>query len=263
MSGARQGSETPAVPDRWRLLAKLPTGHRTQVWTAEDRQLGERVVLKLFPPCADPMVRARALTEVRLGLLLHHRHLVQLYEVLEWQQHLIAVMEFVTGGDLARRVAFEGAQPAPVVAEWTAQALAVLAFLHDQQIIHRDVTPSNLLLDHEGGLKLADLGLAGRLDRLDDPVGGTAGVGTPGYMAPEHAAGADPTPAWDLYGLGATLRQLLTGVSPIADRTPAALPESCPRWLRQFVERLLAREPRDRWPTAVEALSVFDAQRTA
>lgn len=253
----------PVLPDRWRPLAQLPTGHRTQVWTAEDRQLGERVVLKLFPPCADPMVRARALTEVRLGLLLHHPHLVQLYEVLEWQQHLIAVMEFVTGGDLARRVAFEGAQPAPVVAEWTAQALAVLAFLHDQQLIHRDVTPSNLLLDHEGRLKLADLGLAGRLDRLDDPVGGTAGVGTPGYMAPEHAAGADPTPAWDLYGLGVTLRQLLTGVSPIAERTPAALPEDCPRWLHQFVEHLLARDLRDRWPTAVEALAVFEAQRTA
>lgn len=253
----------PALPDRWRPLAQLPTGHRTQVWIADDRQLGERVVLKLFPPCADAMVRARALTEVRLGLLLHHPHLVQLYEVLEWEQHLIAVMELVVGGDLARQVALQGAQPAASVVEWTAEALSVLAFLHEQQLIHRDVTPSNLLLDHAGRLKLGDLGLVGRLDRLDDPVGGTSGVGTPGYMAPEHAAGADPTPAWDLYGLGATLRQLLTGVSPIADRTPAALPESCPRWLRQFVERLLARDPRDRWPTAVEALSVFDAQRTA
>jgi serine/threonine-protein kinase len=253
----------PTLPDRWRLLAKLPTGHRTQVWTAEDLQLGERVVLKLFPPCVDPMVRARALTEVRLGLLLHHPHLVQLYEVLEWQQHLIAVMEFVVGGDLARRVAFEGAQPAGTVVEWTEQALSVLAFLHEQHIIHRDVKPSNLLVDGQSRLKLADLGLAGRLDRLDDPVGGTVGVGTPGYMAPEHAAGADPTPAWDLYGLGATLRQLLSGVSPIASRTPAPVPDSCPRWLRQFVDRLLARDPRDRWPTAVEALAVFEAQRTA
>jgi len=150
-----------------------------------------------------------------------------------------------------------------VVVEWTAEALAVLAFLHEQHLIHRDVTPSNLLLDHQERLKLADLGLVGRLDRLDDPVGGTAGVGTPGYMAPEHAIGADPTPAWDLYGLGASLRQLLTGVSPIADRTPAALPDGCPRWFRQFVERLLARDPMDRWPTAVEALAVFEAQRTA
>ena len=253
----------PALPDRWRPLAQLPTGHRTQVWIAEDRQLGERVVLKLFPPCADAMVRARALTEVRLGLLLHHPHLVELFEVLEWEQHLIAVMELVVGGDLARRVALQGAQPVAVVVEWTAEALAVLAFLHEQHLIHRDVTPSNLLLDHQERLKLADLGLVGRLDRLDDPVGGTAGVGTPGYMAPEHAIGADPTPAWDLYGLGASLRQLLTGVSPVADRTPAALPDGCPRWFRQFVERLLARDPRDRWPTAVEALSVFEAQRTA
>lgn len=263
MKGERLSSGSAAVPERWRLLSKLPTGHRTQVWVAEDRQLGERVVLKLFPPCADPMVRARALTEVRLGLLLHHPHLVQLYEVLEWEEHLIAVMELMVGGDLARRVALEGAQPFARVVEWTAEALSALAFLHEQQLIHRDVTASNLLLDHQDRLKLADLGLAGRLDRLDDPAGGTAGVGTPGYMAPEHAAGADPTPAWDLYGLGATLRQLLTGVSPIAERTPAALPESCPRWLCQFVERLLARDPRDRWPTAVEALAVFEAQRTA
>jgi serine/threonine protein kinase len=209
------------------------------------------------------MVRARALTEVRLGLLLHHPHLVQLYEVLEWEQHLIAVMELVVGGDLARRVALQGAQPVAVVVEWTAQALSVLAFLHEQQLIHRDVTPSNLLLDHQERLKLADLGLVGRLDRLDDPVGGTAGVGTPGYMAPEHATGGDPTPAWDLYGLGVTVRQLLTGARPFADRAPAQLPDSCPRWLRQFVERLLARDPLDRWPTAVEAQAVYEAQRTA
>ena len=252
----------PALPDRWRLLVKLPTGHRTQVWTAEDRQLGERVVLKLFPPCADPMVRARELTEVRLGLLLHHPHLVQLYEVLEWQQHLVAVMEFVTGGDLEQRVAREGVQPVARVVAWTAQALEVLAFLHEQQLIHRDVKPSNLLLDHRDRLKLADLGLVGRLDRLDDPADGTSGVGTPGYMAPEHAAGSGPTPAWDLYGLGVTVRQLLTGVRPGGSARPPELPESCPRWVRQFVERLLARDPKDRWPTAHEALAVFEAQRT-
>jgi serine/threonine-protein kinase len=152
----------PPLPERWRLRAQLPTGHLTQVWIADDAQLGERVVLKLFPPCADPMVRARALTEVRLGLLLDHPNLVQLYEVLEWQQHLIAVMEFVAGGDLARLVAFEGPQPAAKVVGWTEQALSVLAFLHEQHIIHRDVKPSNLLVDGERRLKLADLGLAGR-----------------------------------------------------------------------------------------------------
>ena len=253
----------PILPERWRPLAQLPTGHATRVWIADDALRGEQVVLKVFPPCADARVRARALTEVRLGLLLQHPNLVALHEVLEWRQHLIAVMELVSGGDLGKRVGFAGAQPTERVVAWTHQALDVLAFLHEQQLIHRDVKPSNLLLDGDDSLKLADLGLAGRLDRLDDPPDGTVGVGTPGYMAPEHAAGGDPMPAWDLYSLGVTVRQPLTGARPTADRKPPELPGGCPRWLRQFVERLVARDPRDRWPTAQEALAVFEAQRTA
>lgn len=259
----RSGGPLPDLSDRWQLLAQLPTGHNTQVWVAEDLQLEEQVVLKIFPPCADPRVRKRAITEVRLGLLLQHPHLVLLYEVLEVEQHLVAVMEYVPGGDLARVAAFGTAQQPSRVVNWTGQALSVLAFLHEQHLIHRDVKPSNLLLTKDGDLKLADLGLAGRLDRLDDPEGGTPGVGTPGYMSPEHAAGGDPMPAWDLFGLGVTIRQLLTGRRPGVGRTPQELPESCPRWFRQFVERLVAPKPLDRWPTAHEALVVFETQRTA
>jgi len=263
MNRDRMSSVVPELPSRWRLLAELPTGHLTQVWIAEDLQLGEQVVLKIFPPYADSTVRARALTEVRLGLLLQHPHLVQLYEVLEVDDHLVAVMEFVPGGDLARVAAFEQAQPVDRVVRWMGQTLIVLAFLHEQHLIHRDIKPSNLLLSDDGDIKLADLGLAGNLDRLDDPEGGTVGVGTPGYMAPEHAAGGDPTPAWDLFGLGVTVRQLLTGERPTAKGLTSELPADCPLWLKQFTERLLAPDPLDRWPTAREALAVFEAQRTA
>ena len=206
-------------------------------------------------------MRTRALTEVRLGLLLQHPHLVQLHEVLEVDDHLVAVMERVPGGDLANRIAFDGAQPVDRVVTWAGQILEVLAFLHEQDLIHRDVKPSNLLLTLEGDLKLADLGLAGRLDPNDVPEGGTAGVGTPGYMAPEHAAGGDPTPSWDLFSLGVTLRQLLSGERPVGDNSPREIPEDCPMWLRQFVESLLAKNPVDRWPSGVEALAVFEGQR--
>ncbi len=263
MIAAHEPSVPLRLPERWHPLAEIPTGHQTQVLVAEDRQLSEQVVLKIFPPLADPRVRARAITEVRLGLLLQHPNLVQLHEVLEVDDHLVAVMEFVPGGDLARVVAFEKAQPTHRVVEWLGQSLDVLSFLHEQHVIHRDVKPSNLLLTNAGEIKLADLGLAGNLDRLDDPEGGTVGVGTPGYMAPEHAAGGDPAPAWDLFSLGVTTRQLLTGERPIAEDATHQLPAECPRWLRQFTERLLAPDPMDRWPTAREALAVFEAQRTA
>ncbi len=101
----------PRLSERWRLLAQLPTGHQTQVWVAEDLQLEEQVVLKIFPAVRRSGVRKRAITEVRLGLLLQHPNLVLLYEVLEVEQHLVAVMEFVPGGDLARVPRFENAQP--------------------------------------------------------------------------------------------------------------------------------------------------------
>jgi len=256
-------AKMPKLPGRWRLLAELPTGHLTHVWVAEDLQLGEHVVLKIFPPCEDTRVRSRALTEVRLGLLLQHPHLVRLHEVLEVDEHLVAVMEHVQGGDLAKVVAFEKGQPVARVVRWMDQTLEVLAFLHELHVIHRDVKPSNLLLTLDGDIKLADLGLAGNLDRLDDPEDGTGGVGTPGYMAPEHAAGGDPAPAWDLFGFGVTVRQLLTGERPLAENATHRMPDGCPRWLRQFTERLLAPDPVDRWPTAREALAVFSAQRTA
>lgn len=263
MNAIERSAVLPRLPDRWQLLAELPTGHQTQVWVAEDRQLGEQVVLKIFPPWADSRVLARALTEVRLGLLLQHPNLVQLHEVFEAEEHLVAVMEFVPGGDLARVVAFQKAQPTDIVVAWMGQGLDVLSFLHEQHVIHRDVKPSNLLLTQSGDIKLADLGLAGNLDRLDDPEGGTVGVGTPGYMAPEHAGGGDPAPAWDLFSFGVTVRQLLTGERPIAEDATHQLPADCPLWLRQFTERLLAPDPLDRWPTAREALAIFEAQRTA
>jgi hypothetical protein len=81
-------------------------------------------------------------------------------------------------------------------------------------------------------------------------------------MAPEHATGGDPAPAWDLYGMGVTVRQLLSGERPIDQNASKELPAGCPTWLRQFVERLLAANPVDRWPSAVEALAVFEGQRS-
>lgn len=185
-------------------------------------------------------------------------------------------MEWVSGGALGRKVSLEGPQPVADVERWCRQILDVLAHLHDRRIVHRDVKPSNLLLDDANDVRLADLGLVRSLDTPSDLTRSSVGVGTPSYMAPEQLRGGPPQPSWDLYALGVTCYQLLTGVRPFAGdsefetadahlhRRPRALrslrPES-PRWFGRFVERLLAKRPEDRWPTAREALTAFERRR--
>jgi serine/threonine-protein kinase len=265
---AEPGFEELDLPDRWRLLARLPAGRHARVWVAEDRRLNLQVVLKVFPPVVDASARARALMETRLGERLRHPRLVELYEVVEAGQHLVAVMERMTGGSLAQRLAFEGPQELGRVACWTGQALEALAYLHELNLVHRDIKPSNLLLDDGDGLKLSDLGLVGRVDRGRYLPGGRAARGTAGYMAPEQHHEREPSPSWDLYALGVTVFQLMVGRRPPipADTAGAVSPlveslTDCPVWLAQFVETLLAPRPLDRWATAVEASAVFETQR--
>ena len=268
-------TEFPELPDRWRVLAELKAGGRASVWIAEDLELGEQVVLKIFPPFHDAEFRARALVEISLGQRLRHERLVRLYGVVEVGPRLVAAMEWMSGGSLAQRISFEGKQPITKVVRWTGQALDVLAYLHGENLVHRDIKPSNLLLDKDDELKLGDLGLVGRFDRGRYLPETRAAVGTPGYMAPEQLHDREPAPSWDLYALGVTLRQLLVGrraaaeevapsTSPTAERKTEALRDrlpDCPAWLDQFVTGLLAERPVDRWPSAREALDVFDALR--
>ncbi len=118
------------------------------------------------------------------------------------------------GGTLADRVATDGAQPIEAVIGWAREVLSVLAYLHENRIVHRDVKPSNLLVGEDGAVKLSDLGLVRHLDRSSDLTRTLEGVGTPRFMAPEQLRGEAPTASCDLYSLGVTLFQLLTGRLP-------------------------------------------------
>ena len=265
-----------ALPDRWRLLELLGSGGQATVWLAEDRTLGQRVALKILPADADERTRGRWLEEVRQGRRLSHPHLIRIFDVVETSDRPVAVMEYVSGGTLADRVVAGGSQPIEDVIRWTGEVLEVLGYLHDDRIVHRDVKPSNLLITKGGGLKLSDLGLVRSLDRGSDLTRTLEGVGTPRFMSPEQLRGEVPTPACDLYSLGITMYQLLTGRLPfdgdsafqIADghlhSRPVGVREhrpECPRWLARFVERLLEKSPTDRFRSAGEAMAALERQR--
>ncbi len=255
------------LPERWRLARLLGTGGQAEVWLAFDAELAEWVAIKVFKGDLTDVQRERLRREVRLGRSLSHPGLVRIFELIEGGDRLAVAMEWVQGETLATRA---GGGPLAVgeVIAVAERLLEVLAFLHERRIIHRDVKPSNLLIDGEGQIRLADLGLVRPLAEDADITRTAMTVGTPGYMSPEQVRGEDLTPASDLYSLGITLFQLLTGKVPfegrsvfeVADRhlraappSPRSLRPDCPAWLDRFVLRLLEKRPGDRFASAAAA----------
>ena len=112
------------------------------------------LALKILPVDADERTHARWLEEVRQGRRLSHPNLIRIFDVVETSDRPVAVMEFVPGGTLADRVVADGAQPVEVVIRWASEVLGVLAYLHEERIVHRDVKPSNLLVAADGSIKL-------------------------------------------------------------------------------------------------------------
>ncbi len=269
------GFENLVLPNRWKLEKLLGVGGQAHVWLAFDRHLGELVALKIFNPDLSPEALARLRREVRLGRELRHPHLVRVYELIEVGDRLGLAMEWLPGGSLKQRLA-SGPLPVEDVVKLAGEVLSALQFLHAQGIVHRDVKPSNLLLDAQGHVHLADLGLAKSLSGEPGLTRTTVTVGTLHYMSPEQLRGRELGPATDLYSLGVTIFELLTGGVPFTAQNEAELvllqlkgrsPDprrtrpDCPRWLARFIMRLLEPSPRDRFPDAGAALQAFSKQR--
>jgi serine/threonine-protein kinase len=245
------------------------------VWFAVDAELREEVAIKVLRGDLAPEARERLKREVSIGRTLPHPNLARVYELLDLGDRLAVVMEYLPGGSLADRLAAGEVAIADAV-RWTEQALSALAHLHEHGVVHRDVKPSNLLLDAAGVAKLADLGLAKRVDGGDDLTRTATTVGTPMFMSPEQVRGEDATPASDLYALGVTLFQLLSGRPPFQAKSefevarlhlqepapdPRRLRPDCPAWLGRFVLRLMEKRPRDRYRDARAALESLCRQR--
>ncbi len=272
---AKPVSTAFALPTRWTVERLLGTGGQAEVWLALDTELGERVAIKVLRTDLQTEARERLKREVSLGRNMQHPNLVRVYDLLEIGDRLAIVMEWLPGGNLAERLA-TGELPVTDVVRWAGEALSVLAYLHVNDVVHRDVKPSNLLLDDQGHVKLADLGLARRVEDARDLTRTSTAVGTPMFMSPEQLRGERATPASDLYSLGVTLFQLVTGRPPyVADSEfevarmhlqetapdPRRLRPDCPAWLARLVLRLLEKRPGDRFRTASATLDALHRER--
>jgi serine/threonine protein kinase len=285
----------------FRILREVGRGGMGIVYEAEQVSLGRRVALKVLPFAAmlDPRRLQRFQNEVRAAASLHHEHIVPVYAVgCERAVHFYA-MQLIQGKSLAelsagqasmsrgrqapelaaepatRAVAAASTEAAPRdtayfrrIAAWGIQAAEALEHAHALGIVHRDIKPANLIVDGPGKLWITDFGLARTATDAGLTMSGDL-LGTLRYMSPEQALARHGLVdhRTDVYSLGATLYELLTGrravegkdrevlLRRIADdepRPPRALERGIPPDLETIVLKALAKEPADRYATAKE-----------
>lgn len=204
---------------KYSVLDYLGMGGQGTAYLAEESQTKQKVVLKEFilPVYVDANVRRQALksfeNEARILKTLDHRNVVKLLDFFVADQRAYLVLEFVDGPSLKSLVQKAGPLPSARVSELALQLCDALTHLHHQSppVVHRDVSPDNLILSSDGILKLVDFNVA------HQSAGGnlTAVVGKQAYMPPEQFRG-EPGPQSDIYAAGATLFYLLTGQEPEA-----------------------------------------------
>jgi WD40 repeat protein len=264
---ARDEPARLAVPG-FEVIEVLGRGGMGVVYKARQVSLGRLVALKMLlaGATADADESARFKAEAEAVARLQHPNIVQIFDVGQHEGRDFFSLEFVPGGTLAHKLA--GTPLPPREAAGLVEQLAnTIQYAHERNILHRDLKPSNILLTNEGAPKIADFGLAKKLDTDDGRTRTGAVIGTPSYMAPEQAWGMGKFvgPRVDIYALGAILYECLTGRPPFKGATlietleqvrtrepvpPRALNPAVPRDLETICLKCLAKEPAGRYLTA-------------
>jgi WD40 repeat protein len=252
----------PDIPG-YEILERLGRGGQGHVYKARQHSPDRVVALKVLSAGSLSRFRGEADAVARL----QHPHIVQIHAVGEHHGRPCLVLEFCAGGSLADRL--DGKPQPPRFAASFVETLArAVHAAHEAGVVHRDLKPANVLLTADGTPKVADFGLAKRLDEEGGPTHTGAVFGTPAYMAPEQAGDAKHVgPAADVYGLGALLYELLTGRPPFQGATaldtleqvrtkdpvpPRRLRPKTPRDLETVCLKCLAKSPARRYATALE-----------
>ena len=266
-----QPSEQPGSLGRlgqYEIREVVGRGGMGVVLKAGDTKLNRTVAIKVLAPelAANAAARKRFLREARAAAAVNHPHVVSIFAIEEGKMPYLA-MEYVDGESLQQKINAAGPLELREILRIGMQIASGLAAAHGQGLIHRDVKPSNVLLENGvERVKLTDFGLARAVDDVSITRTGEV-AGTPEYMSPEQADGRTFDPRSDLFSLGSVLYAMCTGRSPFrAESTMRAMRRVCedrpraiqevnpdvPRWLADLVDKLLEKEPSERIQTAAE-----------
>lgn len=217
------------IGGRYRLIRRLAAGGMGTVWEGWDERLHRPVAIKqlqLQPGLSGPEAETaakRVMREAHLTARLHHPNAVQVYDVVDDNNHPCLIMQYVPSRSLQDIVRTDGPLEPVAAARIGTQIAAALAAAHRAGIVHRDVKPGNVLIAEDGTAKIADFGISHAVDDVTLTSTGLV-TGTPAYLAPEVARGADSDFASDVYSLGATLYMAVEGHPPVGtDSNPMAV----------------------------------------
>jgi serine/threonine-protein kinase len=264
---------------RYDIIEQVGRGSMGVVYRAQDTVLEREVALKLLWEdfCDDDSALARFQREARAVARLTHRNIVTLYELAQQEDgRPYIAMEFLRGAPLDKRLRSEPPLTLIEKVDIVAQLCTGLHFAHEQGVVHRDVKPANIWVLPDNNIKLLDFGIA-RLASSSITRDGNV-LGTASYMAPEQIEGAAVDGRADIFAAGVVLYELVAGYRPFeadsptgviariirGDRTPLdSEREHLPPALVAAIDRALARQPEERYPTAAELASVLTTIRTA
>lgn len=258
------------IGGRYEVRGFLGRGGHSTAYRVFDREVRREVALKILRPDREtPSALTRLRREVAVARDAVSPHLVRIFDLGTSHEGTYLTLELVEGLCL-KDLLKEGPLPIEEAIRIAGALFEGLAALHALAIVHRDVKPGNILISEKGEVKLADFGLARRLDRDETQVTRAEGVvGTVDYLSPEQAVGEEVGPTSDLYSAGLVFFEMLTGRLPYEAKSDLGallahlraepldvreLRPEVPSWLAQVVRRLLEKKPQDRYPSA-EAVS--------
>jgi hypothetical protein len=282
--------DVPETLGGYQILKELGRGGMGTVYLARQLSLDRKVALKVMKPqwANDPTFMARFTREAFAAAQLVHHNIVQIYDIGSDRGLHYFSMEYVEGQSLGELLRRQGALPPEVAVGYVLQAARGLKYGHDRGMVHRDVKPDNLLLNDQGVIKVADLGLV-KTPGVEEPdakpvalpatedsqlTGAHTAVGTPAYMAPEQARDSSHVDARaDVYALGCSLYVLVTGRPPFQGSTaleiiskhayepvvpPSALAEGVPKALSDVILKMVAKKPAERYADMGEVIAALE-----
>lgn len=248
---------------RYEIVKVIGKGGMSTVYQARDLNTGRLLAIKDVDRSgaeSNQVVEQSLAAEGRMLLQLNNPHLPRIYDIIENPENFMLVMDYIEGESLDYVLKREGAQPMDRVLDWGIQICEVLAYLHNQPtpIIYRDMKPANVMLQPNGQVMMIDFGTA-RTQKVGVAMqADTICIGTAGFAAPEQFGGiGQSTPKTDIFCLGATLYNMITGHSP-CDYPAGILPLE--KWnpelanvpLGYIINKCTRNDPDERYQTAME-----------